>query len=564
MKKGQICEGYVERLDFPNKGVLSCEDEKVVVKNVLPGQKISFMITKKRKGKAEGRLLDVLENAPYEIPSVCPHFGVCGGCAYQTLPYDKQLELKKGQVRKLLTPVFAKQALLDGEAELTDEYVNHIFEGIKGSPVQSAYRNKMEFSFGDEVKDGPLSLGMHKRGSFYDIVSVRECQLVDEDYRKILSTTLDYFTQKGTSYYHRMRHEGYLRHLLVRKAQKTGEILIALITTTQEEQDLQPYVDALLALPLQGKITGVLHTKNDSVADVVQSDETVLLYGQDYFYEELLGLKFKISQFSFFQTNSLGAEVLYETAREFLGDISDDGRNDKTVFDLYSGTGTIAQLLAPVAGRVIGVEIVEEAVKAARENAKLNNLNNCEFIAGDVLKVIGDIKEKPDFIVLDPPRDGIHPKALQHIIDYQVDRIVYISCKPTSLARDLDIMIEQGYRMERVVAIDQFPGTGHVETVVLLSKGEVDSKKIRVEFSLEDMDMSEFQDGATYTQIKDYVLEHSGLKVSNLYISQIKRKCGIEVGKNYNLPKSEDSRQPMCPPEKEKAIREAFKYFGMI
>ena len=564
MKKGQICEGYVEQLDFPNKGVLSCEDEKVVVKNVLPGQKISFMITKKRKGKAEGRLLDVLENAPYEIPSVCPHFGVCGGCAYQTLPYDKQLELKKGQVRKLLTPVFAKQALLDGEAELTDEYVNHIFEGIKGSPVQSAYRNKMEFSFGDEVKDGPLSLGMHKRGSFYDIVSVRECQLVDEDYRKILNTTLDYFTQKGTSYYHRMRHEGYLRHLLVRKAQKTGEILIALITTTQEEQDLQPYVDALLALPLQGKITGVLHTKNDSVADVVQSDETVLLYGQDYFYEELLGLKFKISQFSFFQTNSLGAEVLYETAREFLGDISDDGRNDKTVFDLYSGTGTIAQLLAPVAGKVIGVEIVEEAVKAARENAKLNNLNNCEFIAGDVLKVIGDIKEKPDFIVLDPPRDGIHPKALQHIIDYQVDRIVYISCKPTSLARDLDIMIEQGYRMERVVAIDQFPGTGHVETVVLLSKGEVDSKKIRVEFSLEDMDMSEFQDGATYPQIKDYVLEHSGLKVSNLYISQIKRKCGIEVGKNYNLPKSEDSRQPMCPPEKEKAIREAFKYFGMI
>lgn len=563
MKKGQICEGYVERLDFPNKGVLSCEDEKVVVKNVLPGQKISFMITKKRKGKAEGRLLDVLENAPYEIPSVCPHFGVCGGCAYQTLPYDKQLELKKGQVRKLLTPVFAKQALLDGEAELTDEYVNHIFEGIKGSPVQSAYRNKMEFSFGDEVKDGPLSLGMHKRGSFYDIVSVRECQLVDEDYRKILNTTLDYFTQKGTSYYHRMRHEGYLRHLLVRKAQKTGEILIALITTTQEEQDLQPYVDALLALPLQGKITGVLHTKNDSVADVVQSDETVLLYGQDYFYEELLGLKFKISQFSFFQTNSLGAEVLYETAREFMGDISDDGRNDKTVFDLYSGTGTIAQLLAPVAGRVIGVEIVEEAVKAARENAKLNNLNNCEFIAGDVLKVIGDIKEKPDFIVLDPPRDGIHPKALQHIIDYQVDRIVYISCKPTSLARDLDIMIEQGYRMERVVAIDQFPGTGHVETVVLLSQQKPDDT-IEIDLDLDELDATSAELKATYQEIKDYVLKEFGLKVSNLYISQVKRKCGIEVGENYNLPKSENARVPQCPKEKEDAIKAALKYFAMI
>lgn len=565
MKKGQICEGYVERLDFPNKGVLSCEDEKVVVKNVLPGQKISFMITKKRKGKAEGRLLDVLENAPYEIPSVCPHFGVCGGCAYQTLPYDKQLELKKEQVRKLLTPVFAKQALLDGEAELTDEYVNHIFEGIKGSPVQSAYRNKMEFSFGDEIKDGPLSLGMHKRGSFYDIVSVRECQLVDEDYRKILNTTLDYFTQKGTSYYHRMRHEGYLRHLLVRKAQKTGEILIALITTTQEEQDLQPYVDALLALPLQGKITGVLHTKNDSVADIVQSDETVLLYGQDYFYEELLGLKFKISQFSFFQTNSLGAEVLYETAREFLGDISDDGRNDKTVFDLYSGTGTIAQLLAPVAGKVIGVEIVEEAVKAARENAKLNNLNNCEFIAGDVLKVIGDIKEKPDFIVLDPPRDGIHPKALQHIIDYQVDRIVYISCKPTSLARDLDIMIEHGYRMERVVTIDQFPGTGHVETVCLLSKLHEAKYHMNVRLDMDELDLTSAESKATYEEIKAYVAEHNdGMKVSNLYIAQVKAKYGIIERENYNKPKSDDARQPKCPKEKEEAIVEALKAFKMI
>ena len=576
MKKGQICEGYVERLDFPNKGVLSCEDEKVVVKNVLPGQKISFMITKKRKGKAEGRLLDVLENAPYEIPSVCPHFGVCGGCAYQTLPYDKQLELKKGQVRKLLTPVFAKQALLDGEAELTDEYVNHIFEGIKGSPVQSAYRNKMEFSFGDEVKDGPLSLGMHKRGSFYDIVSVRECQLVDEDYRKILNTTLDYFTQKGTSYYHRMRHEGYLRHLLVRKAQKTGEIFIVLITTTQEEQDLQPYVDALLALPLQGKITGVLHTKNDSVADVVQSDETVLLYGQDYFYEELLGLKFKISQFSFFQTNSLGAEVLYETAREFLGDISDDGRNDKTVFDLYSGTGTIAQLLAPVAGRVIGVEIVEEAVKAARENAKLNNLNNCEFIAGDVLKVIGDIKEKPDFIVLDPPRDGIHPKALQHIIDYQVDRIVYISCKPTSLARDLDIMIEQEYRMERVVAIDQFPGTGHVETVVLLSHKKADSYihidvefgegegKIPVDSIAKRAEAYKPKEKVTYKMIKEYIEAKYGFKVHTAYIAEVKRNLGLPM---YDAPNAvEELKQPRKhpTPEKVEAIKDALRYFAVI
>ena len=285
------------------------------------------------------------------------------------------------------------------------------------------------------MKDGPLALGMHKRGSFYDIVTVSDCQIVDEDYRKILCCVKEYFAKRNMSFYHRLRHEGYLRHLLVRKAAKTGEILIALVTTTQEEHDLEPFKEALLALELDGKIVGILHTKNDSVADVVQSDETVVLYGQDYFYEELLGLKFRISQFSFFQTNTYGAEVLYETAREYIGSLSTDGEKDKVVFDLYSGTGTIAQMMASVAGKVIGVEIVEEAVEAAKKNAKLNGLDNCEFIAGDVLKVIDEIEEKPDFIILDPPRDGIHPKALKKIIDYQVDRLVYISCKPTSLVR---------------------------------------------------------------------------------------------------------------------------------
>lgn len=466
MKKGQIYEGYVERLDFPNKGIVRCEDEIAVVKNTIPGQRISFMVNKKRKGKAEGRLLEVLERAEDEIESPCPHFGICGGCSYQNLSYEKQLALKENQVRRLLRPIFEKQMLLKGESSDLDVYMNRIFEGIKPSPVQTEYRNKMEFSFGDEYKDGPLALGMHKRGSFYDIVSVKDCCIVDEDYRRVLSCVLDYFTKRNSSYFHRIRHEGYLRHLLVRKAQKTGEMLIALVTTTQEEQDLTPLVDALLNLPLKGKITGVLHIKNDSVADIVQSDETVLLYGQDYFYEELLGLKFKISPFSFFQTNTLGAEVLYETAREFLGDISGEGRHDKTVFDLYSGTGTIAQLLAPVAKKVIGVEIVEEAVCAARQNAERNGLDNCTFIAGDVLKVIDDIAQKPDFIVLDPPRDGIHPKALQKIIDYHVERLVYISCKPTSLARDLETLLDGGYVMERGVAIDQFPETANVEVII--------------------------------------------------------------------------------------------------
>lgn len=268
------------------------------------------------------------------------------------------------------------------------------------------------------------------------------------------------------NFYHRLRHEGYLRHLLVRKAAKTGEILIALVTTTQETHDLQPFKEGLLGLSLEGKIVGILHTKNDSVADVVQSDETVVLYGQDYFYEELLGLKFRISQFSFFQTNTYGAEVLYAMVREYIGTLS--GGKDQVVYDAYSGTGTIAQMVADVAAKVIGVEIVEEAVEAARENARLNGLENCEFIAGDVLKVLDEIGEKPDFIILDPPRDGVHPKALRKIIDYHVDRLVYISCKPTSLVRDLEVFLENGYEAVRVGSVDQFPFTGNVETVVLL------------------------------------------------------------------------------------------------
>lgn len=560
MKKGQIVEGIVTRMDFPNKGIVDCGEGICVVKNALPGQKVRAAVNKARKGKAEGRLLEILEPSPLEQASPCPHFGQCGSCIYLSLPYEETLKIKEEQVKRLLEPVLSRQE-------------DWHYEGIKANPAIFAYRNKMEFTFGDERKDGPLALGMHKRGSFYDIVSATDCQIVDADYRQVLNCTLQFFQEKKeegvpVSFYHRLRHDGYLRHLLVRKAARTGEILLALVTTTQtagfaEEEKLAAWQKRLAALPLQGEIVGIMHVQNDSQADVVQSDETQILYGRDYFYEELLGLKFRISLFSFFQTNSLSAELLYRTAREYI--LSAIGtKGGQIIYDLYSGTGTIAQMLSHVAKKVIGVEIVEEAVMAARENAALNNLHNCEFVAGDVLKVLDTIMERPDMIVLDPPRDGVHPKALQKIIGYGVENILYISCKPTSLARDLEVFLDNGYVVRRCAAVDQFSWTGHVETIVLLSKGEVDSKKIRVEFSLEDMDMSEFQDGATYPQIKEYVLEHTGLKVSNLYISQIKRKCGIEVGKNYNLPKAEDSRQPQCPPEKEKAIREAFKYFGMI
>ncbi len=453
MKKGQVYEGLIEKVEFPNKGIVSVEGEanKVIVKNGIPGQKVKFAVNKMRKGKAEGRLLEVLEKSPLETREpVCSIFSACGGCMYQTMSYEDQMKMKEQQVKEIL------------DAAIVGDYV---FEGVKASPKEFAYRNKMEFSFGDEYKDGPLSLGLHKKGSTYDVLTAFDCKLVHEDMTKILVCVLNYFKERNISYYKKMQHVGYLRHLLLRRGDITGEILVNLVTTTQEEYDLKPLVDALLALELEGKIVGILHILNDSLSDVVQSDETRVLYGQDYFYEKLLGMEFKITPFSFFQPNSRAAEVLYSTVRDYLGDMK-----GKTLYDLFSGTGTIGQILSPVAEKVIGVEIVEEAVVAANENAKHNGITNCKFLAGDVFKVLDEIEEKPDVIVLDPPRDGIHPKALPKILDYGVDTIVYISCKVTSLARDLEMMQAKGYRVVKAVACDQFCQTVHVETIALLNK----------------------------------------------------------------------------------------------
>lgn len=455
MKKGQVFEGVIERVEFPNKGLVFVqeEDRYVTVKNGIPGQKIRFIVNKYKQGNAEGRLLEVLEKSPLETREpVCSIFPACGGCMYQTMGYEEQMKMKGQQVKSLLDKATKKE---------------YVFEGVKASPKEFAYRNKMEFSFGDEYKDGPLSLGLHKKGSTYDVLTAGDCKLVHEDMTKILLCVLEYFKERGVGYYRKMQHTGYLRHLLLRRADTTGEILVNLVTTTQEEHELETLKELLLDLELEGKIVGFLHILNDSLSDVVQSDETRILYGKDYFFEKILGMDFKITPFSFFQPNSRGAEVLYETVREYIGDIQ-----DMTVYDLFSGTGTIAQVLAPVAKQVIGVEIVEEAVEAAKENAKLNGLDNCRFIAGDVFKVLDEIDEKPDVIVLDPPRDGIHPKALPKILDYKVDKIVYISCKATSLARDLEMIQGRGYEVERCVAVDQFSQTVHVECVCLLTRNK--------------------------------------------------------------------------------------------
>lgn len=584
LKKGSVYEGKVEKVDFPNKATVWVTDEdgqkeKAIVKNAIPGQTVRFCVNKKRKGHCEGRLMEVVEKSPLETNPACPHFGKCGGCTYQTVAYEEQLKIKSAQVEKLLSEV------VSGELP---------FEGIIGSPVTEEYRNKMEFSFGDEYKDGPLALGLHKRNSMYDIVPVTECKIIDEDYRKILTCVQDYAIEKELPFQHKLSHEGYLRHLLVRKSVKTGQILVDIITTTQIEHDFTELVNRLTSIEYKGTLTGVLHTFNDSLADAVINEKTELLYGQDYIEEELLGLRFKITPFSFFQTNSLGAEVLYSKAREYVlsggfgdvagaagtmaasvawnsdvtetvnvaGNVNVQGNagSKPVIYDLYTGTGTIAQMLSPVASKVIGVEIVAEAVEAAKKNAAQNGLANCEFIADDVLKALDNIEIKPDFIVLDPPRDGIHPKALEKIIDYGVDRMVYISCKPTSLARDIVTLQERGYKVEKCCCVDMFPNTGHVETVVLLGREKVDGY---VDINL-DVEKIEGKAGrATYKEISEYVQEKYGLHVPNLYIGQIKSKVGIDKRKNHNIGSGE-GRVPTCPPEKEEAIMDAFRHFRLI
>ena len=621
MKKGNIYEGIVKKVEFPNKAYVEVieKDENgneqktlTIVKGALPGQKIKFRAKKVRKDKSQGILLEVTEKSPLETAEpMCSRFGKCGGCSYQTLPYEKQLELKRNQVLEIIDNVYKT---LDSSLGIKKDY---IYDGILPSPEIKGYRNKMEFSFGDEYKGGPLTLGLHKKGSVHDIVNASGCQIVDDDYSKVIDCIVEYFREKQIPHYNKNTHQGVLRHLLVRRAVSTGELLVALVTSSQ--QDISEYVsevsEKLNGLEYNGKLTGFIHIINDGLGDVVKSDKMHIISGKDWFTEKILGLQFKISPFSFFQTNTKGAEVLYTRARDYVlgremtgvgknsvgvgrdadsSDIADGysemgtenvdladvcskktesekkpdtGKSsefkDKVVFDLYSGTGTIAQIIAPVAKKVIGVEIVEEAVEAAKENAAINGLDNCEFIAGDVLKVIDEIDEKPDYIILDPPREGIHPKAIRKIIDYGVENIVYISCKPTSLSQDLATFETFGYHVERVSNVDMFPGTVHVETVVLLSQQKPDDT-IEIDLDLDELDATSAETKATYQEIKDYVLKEFGLKVSNLYISQIKRKCGIEVGENYNLPKTENPKVPQCPKEKEDAIKAALKYFAMI
>lgn len=547
LQKNQILTLRIERLSSDGSGVAHSPDgETVFVPGAAPGDEADVRIVKDCKRYAFGILDHLRTPSPDRIPVDCAVAGPCGGCSLRHLDYTAELRAKQENV----TDAFRRIGGLD--VPVLD---------ICPSPEVDRYRNKVQFPVGLD-KNGNPCIGFYA-GRTHRIVPCPDCKLQPGVLNDIGNALCRFFAENGIQPYNEETGRGLVRHIFLRRGAHSGQIMVCLVCTRPN----LPHADALCTRLREqfADIATILLNVNSKNTNVILGTETHTLYGPGYIEDTLCGVPVQLGPLSFYQVNTLAAERLYGIAAQYAQLTPDD-----LLLDLYCGMGTIGLSMVDHCRELVGVEIVPEAIESAKANAARMGdavaAKSCFFCAdaGQAATRLAAEGLHPDVVMLDPPRKGCDEATLSAVVRMAPRRVVYVSCNPATAARDAAWLEQNGYHAEKVQPVDLFPRTKHCETVVLLSKGEVDSKKIRVEFSLEDMDMSEFQDGATYTQIKDYVLEHSGLKVSNLYISQIKRKCGIEVGKNYNLPKSEDSRQPQCPPEKEKAIREAFKYFGMI
>ena len=555
MNKNDIVTVEITDIGVSGEGIGHVDGYTLFIKDAVIGDVIEAKVMKAKKNYGYARLMKVITPSEYRVEPKCAFARRCGGCQIQEMSYDRQLVFKDQKIRGNLERI----------GGFTKDQIDTVMQPVVGMEHPFGYRNKAQFPFGTDKEGNPIT-GFYA-GRTHDIIANTDCALGVEQNKEILEIILQYMRENKIKSYDEKTGKGLIRHALIRYGFKTKEIMVCLVVNGKKLPKAERLIEKLIQIEGMTSITISPNTRRDNV---IMGDSYEILWGQGYITDYIGNVKYQISPLSFYQVNPGQTEKLYGLALEYA-----DLKGDETVWDLYCGIGTISLFLAQKAKQVYGVEIVPQAIDDAKENAKINAIDNAEFFVGKAEEVLPEYYAEyerehngetahADVIVVDPPRKGCDETLLETIVKMQPEKVVYVSCDSATLARDLKYLCANGYEIKMCRGVDQFPQTVHVETVVLLSKGEVDSKKIRVEFSLEDMDMSEFQDGATYTQIKDYVLEHSGLKVSNLYISQIKRKCGIEVGKNYNLPKSEDSRQPMCPPEKEKAIREAFKYFGMI
>lgn len=555
MNKNDIVTVEITDIGVSGEGIGHVDGYTLFIKDAVIGDVVEAKVMKAKKNYGYARLMKVITPSEYRVEPKCAFARRCGGCQIQEMSYDRQLVFKDQKIRGNLERI----------GGFTKDQIDTVMQPVVGMEHPFGYRNKAQFPFGTDKEGNPIT-GFYA-GRTHDIIANTDCALGVEQNKEILEIILQYMRENKIKSYDEKTGKGLIRHALIRYGFKTKEIMVCLVVNGKKLPKAERLIEKLIQIEGMTSITISPNTRRDNV---IMGDSYEILWGQGYITDYIGNVKYQISPLSFYQVNPVQTEKLYGLALEYA-----DLKGDETVWDLYCGIGTISLFLAQKAKQVYGVEIVPQAIDDAKENAKINAIDNAEFFVGKAEEVLPEYYAEyerehngetahADVIVVDPPRKGCDETLLETIVKMQPEKVVYVSCDSATLARDLKYLCANGYEIRMCRGVDQFPQSVHVETVVLLSKGEVDSKKIRVEFSLEDMDMSEFQDGATYTQIKDYVLEHSGLKVSNLYISQIKRKCGIEVGKNYNLPKSEDSRQPQCPPEKEKAIREAFKYFGMI
>ena len=555
MNKNDIVTVEITDIGVSGEGIGHVDGYTLFIKDAVIGDVVEAKVMKAKKNYGYARLMKVITPSEYRVEPKCAFARRCGGCQIQEMSYDRQLVFKDQKIRGNLERI----------GGFTKDQIDTVMQPVVGMEHPFGYRNKAQFPFGTDKEGNPIT-GFYA-GRTHDIIANTDCALGVEQNKEILEIILQYMRENKIKSYDEKTGKGLIRHALIRYGFKTKEIMVCLVINGKKLPKAERLIEKLIQIEGMTSITISPNTRRDNV---IMGDSYEILWGQGYITDYIGNVKYQISPLSFYQVNPVQTEKLYGLALEYA-----DLKGDETVWDLYCGIGTISLFLAQKAKQVYGVEIVPQAIDDAKENAKINAIDNAEFFVGKAEEVLPEYYAEyerehngetahADVIVVDPPRKGCDETLLETIVKMQPEKVVYVSCDSATLARDLKYLCANGYEITVCRGVDQFPQSVHVETVVLLSKGEVDSKKIRVEFSLEDMDMSEFQDGATYPQIKEYVLEHTGLKVSNLYISQIKRKCGIGVGKNYNLPKSEDSRQPQCPPEKEKAIREAFKYFGMI
>lgn len=568
MKKNDSIELKIEDMGVDGGGIGKYEGMTFFVKDAVIGDTIRAGITKLKKNYGYARVQEILEPSPYRVQPECPLYARCGGCQIQAMDYRQQLCYKQKKVRGNLIRI----------GGFAPELIDSVMEEIVGMEQPYRYRNKAQFPIGAD-RDGMPVAGFYAART-HNIIPVEDCKLGVTQNEQILGTVLSYMRENGVRPYDETTGKGLVRHVLIRYGFTSKELMVCLVINGETLPQEKKLVDALCKIEGMTSISVNINRKN---TNVILGEETRTIWGSDYITDQIhlrdcdhdfvltdTAIAYHISPQSFYQVNPVQTEKLYSLALSYAGLT---GR--ETVWDLYCGIGTISLFLAQKAGMVYGVEIVPQAIEDARSNAALNGIANASFFVGKAEEILPEFYEKesrkpdtdmlhPDVIVVDPPRKGCDEKCLETMLRMKPERIVYVSCDPATLARDLKILCGGGYELRKVRPVDQFGHTTHVETVVLLSKGMFDSRKVTVDFSLEDMDLSEFKGKATYEQIKAYVLEQTGLKVSSLYIAQIKKKCGLDVGENFNLPKSENARQPQCTPEKEEAIMQAFKHFGII